>query len=270
MAYKMEAAAIKFGGLRVARLPSALYRGRWQLLVGQVLIASLLLWSAGADVALAAPSAPFEIESFAVPHDGQPFAITPGPDGDLWFAQESNEYSGHPAIGRVTTAGEFSEFGNAEPSFSPQAIVSGPDGNLWFTEKTGIGRLTPSGAVSTFAVPSNLRPSGITASPDGNLWSAAAESSEIGRITTEGQVTVFPGPDKGCLPRELAHGSDGGVWFTESACEEGPHIGRVNSAGEVTQFPVDFQARGIAQGPDDLMWFTGKAVALARSPRTAA
>jgi streptogramin lyase len=50
------------------------------------------------------------------------------------------------AIGRMTTAGVFSEF--ATPSYSStNDITTGSDGALWFTEESGdfdsIGRLGP-------------------------------------------------------------------------------------------------------------------------------
>lgn len=257
MAYAMDGAGTRSDELLTIRLLPAIRKARWPLLLGQVLVASIL-WLA---IANGASAVSFEIEKFTVPDEGQPFAITPGPDGNLWFAEgtsNSGFFGGrNTAVGRITPTGEMTVFGEAEPSPSSQAVVSGPDGNLWFTEKAAIGKITPSGAVSSFSMPNGLEPSGITNGPDGNLWFAVAESSQIGRITTTGQVTIFTGPGNGCIPRELAPGP-GGVWFTEGVCEGGPHIGRVGPAGEVAQYSVDYGARGIAQGPDGLMWFTGE------------
>ena len=43
-------------------------------------------------------------------------------------------------------------------------ITAGPDGNLWFTEDVvdKVGRITPDGVITEFALPSNCAPKGIT------------------------------------------------------------------------------------------------------------
>src|SRR5262249_57093284 len=70
-----------------------------------------------------------------------PQEITTGPDGNLWFTEISRS-----RIGRLTTAGAFTEFAAGISTGSgPWGIAAGPDGNLWFTESgnagIGIGRL---------------------------------------------------------------------------------------------------------------------------------
>ena len=59
-----------------------------------------------------------------------------------------------------------------------------PDGNLWYTGSNSneIGRITPSGEVTTFDAEVNY-PDGIAQGPDGNLWYTGKLSGEIGRIT---------------------------------------------------------------------------------------
>ena len=63
----------------------------------------------------------------------QPFGITTGPDGSLWFTEVSGNKVGqiNPAT-HVTT-----EFSLPTASSAPSGITSGPDGNLWFTEESG-------------------------------------------------------------------------------------------------------------------------------------
>lgn len=73
-------------------------------------------------------------------------AITPGPDGNLWFTASE---AGEARLGRITTAGVITEFIlPVVPSTvgRPLAgIASGPDGNLWITEpvanKIGVFRV---------------------------------------------------------------------------------------------------------------------------------
>ncbi len=74
-------------------------------------------------------------------------------------------------------------------------ITAGPDGNLWFTEEgtiqngkfiggNQIGRITPSGIITEFALPTaNSGPTGITAGPDGNLWFTEFNGNKIGWIS---------------------------------------------------------------------------------------
>ena len=65
-------------------------------------------------------------------------------------------------------------------------IASGADGNIWFTEYAGnrIGRITPGGTITEFAIPSpNSQPIGIAAGPDGNLWFTEQAGNKIGRIS---------------------------------------------------------------------------------------
>src|SRR5260370_769374 len=64
-------------------------------------------------------------------------------------------------------------------------MAAGRDGNLWFTESGAnkIGRITPAGAVTEFAVPTgNSQPEGITAGPDGSIWFTESNASKIGRF----------------------------------------------------------------------------------------
>src|SRR6516164_7664211 len=62
-----------------------------------------------------------------------PEGIAAGPDGNLWFAEESGN-----RIGRITPGGVVTEFGTGITSGSGLGgIAAGPDGNLWFTEAGG-------------------------------------------------------------------------------------------------------------------------------------
>jgi len=148
------------------------------------------------------------------------------------------------------------------------AITAGPDGNLWFTTTGAIGRITPSGSVTYFPLPSSSTPtSGITTGPDGNLW--FSENSAVGRITPSGTITEFPitVPNAGCVvfpedlvPSDITAGPDGNIWFVAGALSANtPHdIGRITPTGTVTWFsvPPGSCITGIAGGPDGNVWFT--------------
>ena len=105
----------------------------------------------------------------------------------------------------------------ARPHSSPYSIAVGADGNLWFTETVGnnIGRITPGGTITEFALPhANSQPKGIAAGPDGNLW--FTELGRIGRISSAGTITEFPLPagDTAFLITPGPKG-DPHMWFTE-------------------------------------------------------
>ncbi len=75
-------------------------------------------------------------------------AITAGPDGNLWFTECTIPASGGACtssrIGRITPAGQLTEFALPRPTSTPYRITAGPDGNLWFAEEHPgtIGRIT--------------------------------------------------------------------------------------------------------------------------------
>mgnify|MGYP003694016777 CR=1 FL=1 len=64
-----------------------------------------------------------------------PAAITPGPDGNIWFTDQGTP-SAPKAIGRITTAGQITELSSGLSANSiPGEITPGADGNVWFTDQ---------------------------------------------------------------------------------------------------------------------------------------
>jgi streptogramin lyase len=182
----------------------------------------------------------------------EPAGITRGSDGNLWYADPTND-----KIGRVTTGGTITQF--AIPAGSQALeITSGSDGALWFTEQPGnIGRMTTAGVyTNTFGGGLLAGPQGIAAGPDGNLWFAEIGSNSIGRITPAGVITEFTTPTSSSLPLGITAGPDGRMWFTEAA---GNKIGAITTTGVISEFaiPTAFVfPHGITPGPDGKIWFT--------------
>jgi len=190
---------------------------------------------------------------FALPAmNSNPYGVTTGPDGALWFT----EFSANK-IGRITTAGVVTEFALPVANRGPLGITAGPDGALWFTEWNGdkIGRITTAGVVTEFALPTAGSSPGITAGPDGALWFTEFSAKKIGRITTAGVVTEFALSTSSHSPHGITAGPDGALWFTEW---NGDKIGRITTAGVVTEFalPTADSSPGITAGPDGALWFT--------------
>ena len=123
--------------------------------------------------------------------NASPGAITTGPDGALWFTESVGG-----KILRTTTDGTITEFALANPNAQPWGITTGPDGALWFTEAScvrepgsrctvgnKIGRITTTGVVTEFSIPSDGSGShSITTGPDGALWFTEYYGSRIGRL----------------------------------------------------------------------------------------
>jgi len=215
-------------------------------------------------------------QKFPIPTpSSDPVEIALGPDSALWFTEANAN-----KIGRITTGGSVSEFTlptaqiNPCPTSSfvpgaPFAIAAGPDGALWFTEvcDNKIGRITTSGTVSLFTIPSaNSDPSGIAAGPDGALWFTENTASScqgclsagntIGRITTSGSISEFTTPTASSGPFGIGAGPDGALWFTENNANK---IGRISTTGSISEFPVPTANSGateIRAGPDGALWFT--------------
>ena len=152
-----------------------------------------------------------------------PTGITVGPDGALWFTEQNSAFGNK--IGRVTTAGVFTEYTPPSANSAPTSITLGPDGALWFTEENAfrIGRVTTSGAFTEYVVPTHTSsaPFGITTGPDGALWftdigNGFTVVGKIGRVTTSGALTEYTLPTANSYPYAITTGPDGALWFVET------------------------------------------------------
>src|SRR5262249_48253551 len=110
-----------------------------------------------------------------------PWNITAGPDGNLWFVVTG--YLNN-RVGHISPNGVF-EF---VPEYLPcDGITAGPDGNIWCVSSSEVNRITPSGVVTSFPVPTPYPDLiGIASGVDGNLWFTEWVGNKIGRITPDG------------------------------------------------------------------------------------
>ena len=140
--------------------------------------------------------------------------FTVGPDGNLWFTDV-----GASAVGRMTPAGDVTEFPTPTADSSPDGIVKGADGSLWFTEFNAdkIGKITTSGVITEFAIPTpNSQPNGITSLQHGGIWFTELAANQIGKITTSGIVSEYSIPTPSSFPEDITPGPDGNLWFVEN------------------------------------------------------
>ncbi len=155
------------------------------------------------------------ITEFPLPGLSAPEDIAAGSDGNLWFT------SVWGTIYRITTSGQYTKFslpvaqnvsvGSTRPNPDLADIAAGPDGDLWFTEFSGnaIGRITPAGVITEFAIPTaGSGPIGIAAGPDGNVWFAESEGAQVGRFRvsrTDLGVTISPQSATGTVGQGLTY-----------------------------------------------------------------
>lgn len=168
----------------------------------------------------------------------------------------TDEYNGQ--ILRMTTAGQYTGY-PLNNFFAPLGIATGPDKALWFAE--GGGSSSEIGRITTVGEITHYAvtggPIGIAAGSDKALWFTESDASAIGRITTEGKITTYSkGVTPGSEPYWIAPGPDGALWFTEL----GGRIGRITTDGKVTEYSRGITSlehpAGIAAGLDGAMWFT--------------
>jgi streptogramin lyase len=182
--------------------------------------------------------------------------IAAGPDGNVWFTEADKG-----KIGQVTAGGHVVEYGLASSAAGPLGIVTGPDGNLWFGEASGkIGRMTPSGSVMEFTIPSGAEAIAIIAAPDGKLWFTESSNGGVvnyGTCTTTGQISEHALPTMQAQDTAIAVGQDGNIWIIEGGVLNS-QVARVSLSGTITEFPVptaDSNPSGIVCGPDNDIWF---------------
>ncbi|HYK52618.1 MAG TPA: hypothetical protein VEV38_03725 [Candidatus Eremiobacteraceae bacterium] len=186
--------------------------------------------------------------------NSSPRGIAVGPDGNLWFAEY---YAGK--IGRITPSGSVMEFSISINS-SPWEIIAGTDGIMYVTDSTSdeIERFDPS--TLKFMSPIQLRqadnPWGLTIGQDHNVWFTGRASHKIG-VIVNGKVHEFKIPTDGAYPDDLAQGSDGIFYITDSLRNSISRFNPTTGTFEpriilgTTSIPTS-----IAVGSDGNIWFT--------------
>jgi virginiamycin B lyase len=78
----------------------------------------------------------------------------------------------------------------------------------------------------------------------------------MGRIASDGTIAEFAIPTPDSMPRAIALGGDGNIWFGEFA---GGKVGRITPQGVITEFVIptpNSGPRALAAGPDGNIWFS--------------
>ena len=206
----------------------------------------------------AAQAAPVgALKQFRVPTaDSEPLSITNGSDGNRWFVEGNlDSVLESPAIGRITPAGEITEFPVNCSFCSLSDIVQGSQDILYFTSNEPIlGRITTSGEfLAPIQMPETDVLAGDLAVHGNEIWITDFNNDSLWRYNvTGGQFTQFPVPE----PADVAVDSGGRVWFTAPLA---PGIGELNPAtGAVTVTPTQLTPRQLTVASDGDIWFTAR------------
>jgi virginiamycin B lyase len=213
-----------------------------------------------------------------------------GTDGNVWFTYGKDyglKRSG--GVGRMTPTGHVTLFpvklGSGEVA-DMASIIQGPDGALWFTlgrfapapvgrKAKGfggaIGRITTSGAMTLFSLPTPLLslgyvpcngtyppgqphceawetsfPRGLTVGQEGDIWVAGGLDS-IWRLSPVGEITTFQTPTPSSWPTGITSSPSGELWFSETNTNTYLYppgtVGRITAAGGITELPPIAQAK---------------------------
>lgn len=182
-----------------------------------------------------------DLRQYGTGTNGDVEDIVAGPEGKMWFVDDG-QYGDNPPPGTARGLGSIDPASGTIRRFTAglaglgDDLAVGSDGALWATEPGrppfdpavfpgqdlppeipgAILRMTPTGGVSRFALPTALGSSDITAGSDGALWFAHPRDRKVGRITTGGAITEFAVPARaqgtGGGAAFVTAGPDGNVW----------------------------------------------------------
>jgi virginiamycin B lyase len=189
-----------------------------------------------------------------------PYEITLGPDGNLWYTIFEH-------VGRMTPTGHQTLF----PAGDMHGISVGADGNLWAADRLGeaIDRVTPTGQMTTFSLKSGsqpVEPVGLALGADRCVYFTDIWSGGIGKITVKGAVSTFALPPY-THAVQLALGPDGKIWAMDWVGMNTlqPHILSLAPDGRTRVFALPANtilAGTIVSGPRARMWFGDSAYGL--------
>lgn len=114
---------------------------------------------------------------------------------------------------------------------STRDLAQGPAGNLWVTVENGtIAKVALDGTSIGYAT--NASPDMIAAGSANSMWFTNFASNQIGKISPEGAVELFPNGGNATAVG-IALGPDGNMWFTIPADRK---VGKITSSGTVNLY----------------------------------
>ena len=120
-------------------------------------------------------------------------AMTPGPDGNVWFLESRLATL---TVGKITNSGVVTLYTLPGVGIS-WGLVAGPDGNMWMINPLGptMLRLTTAGVMTSTTAPVGGAFTTIALGPDGNLWMTEIAGSIVRvviNLTTPPNIAATP------------------------------------------------------------------------------
>lgn len=252
----------------------------------QLAVVAVLALGAGGYPAGASADAPVGIaQSFPTHCDVK--TMTAGREGNVWFTcpvETNYGYGSRMRVGRVTPAGQVSEFGGSFPkNMEPGPIVTAANGDLWFPlnplylvlhakrHPPMIARVTPSGAITTYGLGLSAQygVGDLVASPSGYLWFTVfrgeGKGPSLWQISPDGSIARLPIDLGETATGQLEVGPEGSLWFTKKPAS-GPAtevIARLAPDGSLAEFgagTAGFWPSSPLLAPDGAFWFLDKSL----------
>ena len=199
-----------------------------------------------------------KLSTFALPADLSVTDLAVGERGEMWGISSSGE---EPALSEsivhIAANGDIQKYPAGMPELS--AIIVGPDNRPWFASADARGgtilRLETDGEILRVGTIDGALISSMVAGPDGNVWYTDTVGNRIGRISSSGQIALYPTPRKGGEPNSIVLGPEAKLWFADRSANA---IAQISADGQIKEFlipTVDAFPDGLAFDAKGDVWF---------------
>ncbi|MFO0954555.1 MAG: hypothetical protein U0835_26015 [Isosphaeraceae bacterium] len=139
--------------------------------------------------------------------------MTFGNDGNVWVSVKD---AAGASLVKVKPDGTSTSY-PVTGAKSLDWLEAGPDGNIWYVNGSKLGKMTPTGDVTEYPVPTpadgsavDLSNAQLTSAADGNLWFIGLGG--VARITPWGDVKAYP--TRSASVTSLSTAVDGNLWLS--------------------------------------------------------
>ena len=170
----------------------------------------------------------------------------------MWFTEFKTS-----CVGSIGAGAVIHEYPTGLSSTQSTGMAADSHGNSWFvTDFSGIGRITPKGAVHLTTFPDqNTQPTAITLGPDKNMWFNEIGGANIGKITPLQVIKEYPaGFTNGSGGFGIAAGPTGRIWIADA---NNKSIDASTTAGKIVKYTkgITGAPASIVYGPDGNFYF---------------
>jgi len=182
----------------------------------------------------------------------EPLGLAADGAGGAWYTDTPMR-----AISHISSDGNVKSFPLSTPIVRLARLAVASDGAVWFGDITtaSVTRLKDGTYIRYDVGSLGATPYGIAVDPTGAVWTTLQGADQLGRISSDGQVTALDVPTRNSGLGDISVDRNGAVWFLELRANK---IGRF-AEGRFTEFVVPTPSAGItalAAAPDGAVWFS--------------